>query len=1101
MYPFYLFVFFLTLFIYSFIYLFIYLFILLYCTNQINRNIQLFVRAPTEQWACYRSIAFTKERHINDMDSSSSVHGVKALTPTGPGQNNLRNLLAGNHNIASLATESQFVVSAVLEVLSISLLLLCTRTLHEAKPVSDMLQVLGILAQADHMKILQRFDETIWRTLLVACASTGGDVMRKVACVIFDTLTACGITPDALTYGSYTRALAATKYSSQNSTNGQQMDQFLFLEEIGLGWFQQRSAVIEQSQSDLLIPDTRGAAPKGGMLSTMFNRKKRPSALITRRRVSYRSGSVCEMTGAGDSAMTTAAQLGLVRPPAAFCLLCPSGPFILAPPRYSHSFPSTKATQDLSSELSGRIGKLMLDYKPPSPPDQLDAKHASTISKGMKATNIDISMFTPPEKKNHDNDDRGTMTGNDLNDTEASKDLFGPGRVAISTDSLESLVQRENNGNNDEDDIENRGSAYTSSALGAAVSSSSSAAASTVKHYGNMMIAGIPAIPIPHTLRQSNAVPLEVLQDLVRSSNSSSGSHSPLVIHQHTTEIEPAPTSPVNRGLSRMASINRLTQSVFINPFATSKDKEKDKEKEKEKEKVILQNKSSTSLTHYSSTPPLHPQKDQLSSVVKSAASKMMPGLPSFYNRENAVTVIATRIEDQSDDDGRERKGSLISIRFSDDEGDDSDDEAGGLSRKSSSASIRTKDKDGRNSRRHPSISSEPSVISIDSGKPSVGGNNVAFASESNPSLKLNAITPVRTTMRSMSNNGSSNGNNGIGDSNLTLKTQKGEEDGENLDGYDVNHGRERNDLLSSASSLIIETKDEEKKNEKNSKFFQTPFSPSYIPIGTNSNSPLVVGEGEVFTPNLSPILPSAPQVQVQSQSSSEKNVSNEIKIRNDMSKTNKYKEKEIGIDNINEDEKGLNRAFSDISPLSTLSKINKPPKPIPIQIPKLPVPVNNAPPASFSLPTKKAFKPIPTQIKIQAQGQIPTPLLTQDSTQLKMTPPVVAVDAISTLAGASGPRLDSLRSPVLTPPLPPSYSTPLAQVSSSNFSDKRVNVLAMQADVNSIFSSAFIREGSAIGIHCATPCPICNHTLLDEEVRIRYHAISYHQVTVILSS
>ena len=185
------------------------------------------------------------------MDSSSSVHGMKSNSPVGPGQNNLRNILAGGQNVASLAAESQFVVSAVLEVLSISLLLLCTRTLHEAKPVSDMLQVLGILAQADNMKILQRFDETIWRTLLVACANTGGDVMRKVACVIFDTLTACGITPDALTYGSYTRALAATKYSNQSSTNGQQIDQFLFLEEIGLAWFQQRSAVIEQAQSDL----------------------------------------------------------------------------------------------------------------------------------------------------------------------------------------------------------------------------------------------------------------------------------------------------------------------------------------------------------------------------------------------------------------------------------------------------------------------------------------------------------------------------------------------------------------------------------------------------------------------------------------------------------------------------------------------------------------------------------------------------------------------------------------------------------------------------------------------------------------------------------
>ena len=109
------------------------------------------------------------------MDSSSSVHGTKSSSPLGSSQNNFRNILVGNQGSASLAAESQHVISAVLEVLSVSLLLLCTRTLHEAKPVCDMLQVLGILAQADHMRILQRFDETIWRTLLVACASTGGD--------------------------------------------------------------------------------------------------------------------------------------------------------------------------------------------------------------------------------------------------------------------------------------------------------------------------------------------------------------------------------------------------------------------------------------------------------------------------------------------------------------------------------------------------------------------------------------------------------------------------------------------------------------------------------------------------------------------------------------------------------------------------------------------------------------------------------------------------------------------------------------------------------------------------------------------------------------
>lgn len=61
---------------------------------------------------------------------------------------------------------------------------------------------------------------------------------------------------------------------------------------------------------------------------------------------------------------------------------------------------------------------------------------------------------------------------------------------------------------------------------------------------------------------------------------------------------------------------------------------------------------------------------------------------------------------------------------------------------------------------------------------------------------------------------------------------------------------------------------------------------------------------------------------------------------------------------------------------------------------------------------------------------------------------------------------------PTPDPPAPPAPVGP-----------KRLNVLAMQTDVMASMTSAFLREGSAVGIHSATPCPTCTHTLLDEEV------------------
>ena len=565
---------------------------------------------------------------------------VKSSSPiSATSQNHLRAMLSGSGSSSSLVAESQTVMSTVLEVLSVSLLLLCTRTLHEAKPLCDMLQVLGILAQADSMGVLPKIDETIWRTLLVACASTGGDVMRKVACVVFDTLTACGITPDALTYGSYTRALAATKYAHEISPCGHQIDQFLYLEEIGLAWFQQRSAVIEQSQADISVVETRSNVPKGGgMLSTMFTRKKRTSFPASRRRVSTRLSGGLETTGASDAAVNIAAQLGLVRPAAAYALLCPQGVFLSAAPRYMASFERSDALDDLSQELSGRMSKLMLDYKSNLPPVWMNNRGASTSNKkAATIQKLDLSLFA--EKKTFDNNP-SPRAGHDPNTNgESLKDLFGPGASTASTDSFElkKTVREE---------AESRSGAYMASAMEA-----SSVAASTVKHYGNILIGGIPA-----SKRTTTAVPVDVLQSIVRSQAPAPPSLLDAVSKQETPS--PPQVSPINPSMSRMT---RLTQSVFSNPFQT---------KEKEKPKELVEN--VVSLVPVQSTAIVALQPDAL--ITKADHS-------SISNQYSEAPLV----EDDSD-----RRGSSISVRFSDDEADDSDDDL--LSRRSSSASIRIKD-------------------------------------------------------------------------------------------------------------------------------------------------------------------------------------------------------------------------------------------------------------------------------------------------------------------------------------------------------------------------------------------------------------------------
>jgi hypothetical protein len=551
-------------------------------------------------------------------------------------------MLSGSGSSSSLVVESQVVMSTVLEVLSVSLLLLCTRTLHEAKPLCDMLQVLGILAQADSMGVLPKIDETIWRTLLVACASTGGDVMRKVACVVFDTLTACGITPDALTYGSYTRALAATKYAHEISPCGHQIDQFLYLEEIGLAWFQQRSAVIEQSQADISVVESRSNVPKGGgMLSTMFTRsKKRTNVPASRRRVSTRLSGGLETTGASDAAVNIAAQLGLVRPAAAYALLCPQGVFLSAAPRYMASFERSDAIDDLSQELTGRMSKLMLDYKSYAPPVWMNNRGASAANK--KTANIqklDLSLFA--EKKIFDNNPSPTAGQDPSANAESLRDLFGPGASTASTDSYElKKTMRE--------EAESRGVAYMNSAMEA-----SSVAASTVKHFGSILIGGIPA-----PKRANAAVPVDVLQSIVRSQAPAPAN----LLEAASKQDSPSPpqASPTNHSVSRMA---RLTQSVFLNPFQT-------KEKEKPKEKDLVEH----TIT-FSPAP---------------VAAVVAPQPDSLNTKTDHTSISNQYTEAPLAEDDSDRRGSGISVRFSDDEADDSDDDP--LSRRSSSASIRIKD-------------------------------------------------------------------------------------------------------------------------------------------------------------------------------------------------------------------------------------------------------------------------------------------------------------------------------------------------------------------------------------------------------------------------
>lgn len=160
------------------------------------------------------------------------------------------------------------VVSVLMDISVLALTTLSVRTMHKSKPSSDVLQILGVLAQLDEWELLPCLSESAWRAVLVACANAGGDLMRRVCVIVYQLVPGMtGQAPDSLTYGCYLRALAAKKrhlgnlepvslgkssksspalFSTPDPVDAV-VDAYLYLEEMGSTWYIQRSALQGQT--------------------------------------------------------------------------------------------------------------------------------------------------------------------------------------------------------------------------------------------------------------------------------------------------------------------------------------------------------------------------------------------------------------------------------------------------------------------------------------------------------------------------------------------------------------------------------------------------------------------------------------------------------------------------------------------------------------------------------------------------------------------------------------------------------------------------------------------------------------------------------------
>lgn len=134
--------------------------------------------------------------------------------------------------------------SHFISLVSLSINMLVLRMTKLLRPVGDLLQILGLIAQAGRLDVFHLIPESTWRILWLGCRKCGGHLMRRVSNVIFEVLQIAGIELDAISAGQYVQAMTKTNSSICTDYSGGVLDGHLYLEEIGYLWYIHQMAIL-----------------------------------------------------------------------------------------------------------------------------------------------------------------------------------------------------------------------------------------------------------------------------------------------------------------------------------------------------------------------------------------------------------------------------------------------------------------------------------------------------------------------------------------------------------------------------------------------------------------------------------------------------------------------------------------------------------------------------------------------------------------------------------------------------------------------------------------------------------------------------------------
>ena len=182
--------------------------------------------------------------------------------------------------------DEQFVALA-----SIAINMLCLRIVQLVKPMSDLFQVLGLLSQIGKLGLFHLIEESLWLSIFIACKKTGGYIMRRISCVLFEVLLATGVSLDAVCYGQYVQSMASVNCNMNISNlTGSVLDAHLYLEEMGYTWYIHQIAMLQLGRLQACrgwTHDGSGTAAAAQALSSDALKKERRGSDQRLKRVSF----------------------------------------------------------------------------------------------------------------------------------------------------------------------------------------------------------------------------------------------------------------------------------------------------------------------------------------------------------------------------------------------------------------------------------------------------------------------------------------------------------------------------------------------------------------------------------------------------------------------------------------------------------------------------------------------------------------------------------------------------------------------------------------------------------------------------------------------